>query len=256
MTATTSEHAGPLPLTGERTVPDVPHETYWFQRHVIAYRMAAGHVPGAAVLDAGCGEGYGLAMLRDAGARSVMGVDLDEQAVAHATARYAGPAVQVLRRELMDLPLADDEIDVTVSFQVIEHLHDIPGYLASLRRVTRPGGTILIATPNRLTFTPDSDVPVNPFHTKEFTADELRDELAAADYEVTGMLGVHHGPRLRNLERLTRRTMTSLVTAAPPEDWPTWLTRTVPMIRVQDFVVRRGDIDASLDLVAVCRVPR
>lgn len=246
----------PLLLTGERTVPDVAHETYWFQRHVIAYRLAAGHVDGARVLDAGCGEGYGLAMLRDVGAASVTGADLDAKAVAHATKRYAGGTIEVVRCELMDLPLIDDEIDVTVSFQVIEHLHDIPGYLASLRRVTRPGGTILIATPNRLTFTPDSDVPVNPFHTREFTAAELDDELTHAGYEVGGILGIHHGPRLRAIETFTRRTMADLVTAAPPDKWPAWLRLAVPRIRAEDFVVRRRDIDTCLDLLAVCRVPR
>lgn len=244
-----------LMLTGERTLPGIPDENYWFQRHVVAYRIACGRAPGRTVLDAGCGEGYGLAMLRDAGARRVIGADLDEQVIAHVARRYAGDGViEAMRCELMALPLADDEVDLTVSFQVIEHLHDIPGYLRSLRRVTRPGGEVVIATPNRLTFTPGSDVPVNPFHTKEFTAAELRDELQSAGLDVTAVLGIHHAMRLRAVERAVRRPFTDLLTGSPPEQWSRALRAVVHRVSPNDFRVGNDDLDASLDLLAFCRV--
>jgi SAM-dependent methyltransferase len=253
-------------LTGERTLPGIPDERYWFERHVVAYRLAQARVAAGAevVLDAGCGEGYGLAMLADGGATRVIGVDLEPPVVAHARAVYGGRTVEVHEAELMALPLADDVVDLTVSFQVIEHLHDIPGYLRSLRRVTRPGGEVWIATPNRLTFTPGSDVPVNPFHTREFTAAELADECRAAGFEVARLLGIDHGPRLRTIERLTRRSFVDLVTATPPEDWPRWLRATVHRVTPAWFTVSPGtvaadgtsDLDATLDLLAVCRVPR
>ena len=63
----TPAHAPSLVLTGERTLPGIPDENYWFQRHVVAYRLAAAAAGGRVVLDAGCGEGYGLAMLADGG---------------------------------------------------------------------------------------------------------------------------------------------------------------------------------------------
>ncbi len=244
-----------LLLTGERTLPGIPHEAYWFRRHVVAYEHVAPLAAGAAVLDAGCGEGYGLDLLRRAGARRVVGVDLDPAAVAHAAARYADDVVEVHAAELMTLPLADDEITLTVSFQVIEHLHDIPGYLDSLARVTRPGGTIVIATPNRLTFTPDSDTPVNPFHTIEFTAAELTDQLQRAGLTVVDLVGVHHGPLLTAVERLTGRTMTEHQVASPPDGWPRWLRLLVARTKASWFRVRRDDLDGSLDLIATCRVP-
>ncbi len=245
-----------LVLTGERTLPGIPEETYWYERHVVAYALVAARAPGCTVLDAGCGEGYGLRMLADAGAERVVGVDLDETVVAHVRATYADadPAIEVHAAELMTLPLGDDEVDLAVSFQVIEHLHDIPGYLRSLRRVTRPGGEVVIATPNRLTFTPGSDVPVNPFHTREFTAGELADELTAAGLTVTEVLGVHHGERLRAVEAQHARPLTDLLTASAPTDWPAWLRALVESVTVDDFEVRADDLDASLDLVAVCRV--
>ena len=70
----------PLVLTGERTLPGIPEENYWFQRHVVAYEFAAKLVAGKDVLDAGCGEGYGAALLaRDAA--SVVGTDLEPEVV-------------------------------------------------------------------------------------------------------------------------------------------------------------------------------
>jgi len=252
--------AADLGLTGERTLPGIPDENYWFQRHVVAYGLAvdlvrAGDVE--VVLDAGCGEGYGLAMLAATGIGRVVGVDLDATVVAHVAATHGAthPAVEVHAAELLTIPLDDDAADLTVSFQVIEHLYDIPGYLRSLRRVTRPGGTIVIATPNRLTFTPGSDVPVNPFHTREFTAAELRDEVTAADLEVTGLLGVHHGRWLAGVEAAAAAPLPELLAAGEPATWPAWLRRTVHAVRPDDFDLHARDLDASLDLVTICRVP-
>ncbi len=260
--ADADDQAAPaLVLTGERTLPGIWHENYWFQRHLVAYERVAPLADGATVLDAGCGEGYGLRVLAEAGADRVVGVDLDEAVVHHARATYgdpggeAGPVVEVHAAELMSLPLADDEVDLTVSFQVIEHLHDIPGYLASLRRVTRPGGRIVIATPNRLTFTPDGDTPTNPFHTIEFTADELRAELARAGLDVVELVGVHHGILLSSVAGHHRPSIIDLQLAAPPEQWPSWLRQMVERTRTKHFDVHDRDLDASLDLIATCVVP-
>jgi SAM-dependent methyltransferase len=184
-----------------------------------------------------------------------VGADLDATTVAHARDRYGGPGITVVECELMALPLDDGAVDVTVSLQVIEHLHDVPGYLASLRRVTRPGGVLLLATPNRLTFTPDSDEPVNLFHVREFTAQELADEVRAAEIAVEQVLGVHHGPRLRAWEQAHGSSFTTTMTTLPPADWPEDYRDLVHAVTVDDFTVRDTDLDTSLDLVAVCRVP-
>jgi SAM-dependent methyltransferase len=249
-----------LVLTGERTLPGIPDERYWFQRHVVAYRYAVEHLEASAarrVLDAGCGEGYGLALLAAGGAEQVIGADLDDTVVAHARRVYAAedPRIEVVAAELMSLPLPDDAIDLTVSFQVIEHLHDIPGYLRSLARVTRPGGTVLIATPNRLTFTPDSDHPVNPFHTREFTGEELTRELTASGFEVRQLLGVHHGPELAAVEARTGVAFPELLAGDEPGGWPDWLRATVHAVETDWFELRTSELDASLDLLADCRVP-
>ena len=79
----------PLPLTGERTLPGVRGEEYWFARHEAAYAWIADDATPTrcatrVVVEAGSGEGYGAALLRDAGARVVVALEYDEAAVAHA----------------------------------------------------------------------------------------------------------------------------------------------------------------------------
>jgi SAM-dependent methyltransferase len=256
--------ASGLILTGERTLPDIPDEQYWFQRHVVAYRLAAqsigdrvGRGSQVTVLDAGCGEGYGLAMLADAGASRVIGIDLEAAVIDHVCATYAAAdhRIEAEAAELSSLPYPADTADLVVSFQVIEHLYDIPSYLESLARVTRPGGQVWIATPNRLTFTPGRDTPANPFHVREFTAEELRSELTAAGLQVQRVVGIHHGDRLQALARDRGMPVPEAITAAPPAAWDDALRAAVHATRADDFVVRRDDLDASLDLVAIARVP-
>ncbi len=267
---TSEDTVGPvpeLPLTGERTLPGIPDERYWFLRHVVAYRAAQDRIRELrarrsqgelTVLDAGCGEGYGLEMLRTAGADRVVGADLDPLTVAHARAAYtmADAAIEVVEAELRELPLADDEITLCVSFQVIEHLHDIPGYLAELQRVTEPGGLVMIATPNRLTFTPGSDTPVNPFHTVEFTAAELTRLLSRCGLDVEVVHGIHHAGAVAAVERDREVSVPTMLGEDPPEQWPTWLRTLVHDVEETDFRLDEHDLDASLDLLATCRVGR
>jgi SAM-dependent methyltransferase len=236
-----------LPLTGERTVPGIPHENYWFQRHVVAYAFAAQRAGGKVVLDAGCGEGYGVSMLAGV-AKHVTGVDLDRPSIVHARAAY--PHAEFVEGNLVDLPLDDGGVDLVTSFQVIEHLWDIPAYLAEIARVLRPAGEFLCATPNRLTFTPDSDTPVNPFHTVEFSPAELTEALGRV-FRVSALLGVHHGRRLRAVERLARKPLPDLQLERPPAEWPRWLRRTVTRVRPTDFRLRADRLAHSLDLLAV-----
>jgi SAM-dependent methyltransferase len=247
-----------LALTGERTVPGIPDERYWFERHVVAYRLAERRAGGKRVLDAGCGEGYGAAALARAGAAQVTAVDVDPSVVAHVNRTY--PEVEAVEAELGTLPFPDGAFDLIVSFQVIEHVWDIPAYLVSLRRVLAPGGEVMIATPNRITFTPGSETPVNPFHFREFAPDELRDELERAGFKVGALLGLHHGRRLRALETLYGlrpatgwSSLPRLLAERPPREWPPGLRPLVHRVRAPWFRLRADQLQESLDLIALCR---
>lgn len=240
-----------LRLTGERTLPGIPDETYWFKRHVVPYRLAAARAAGRTVLDAGCGEGYGAAMLAAAGATQVTAVDLDAVIVAHVARRY--PQVQAVHAELGDLPLAAGSIQLAVALQVIEHVWDVPALLRSLRRVLGRGGELVISTPNRLTFTPHSERPSNPFHVREYAPQELRTELQAAGFDVRALVGVRHGPLLLAADRVLGRPLPAVLLASPPEDWPVGVRRLVRHVRSSWFRVRARGLTECLDLVAFCR---
>src|SRR5688572_28589212 len=114
----------PLALTGERTLPDVPEENYWFQRHLAVYQWIAGRVRGLRVADLACGEGYGSDVLARE-ALEVVGVDANPEAHEHARLRYRRPN---LRFERGLVEAYDEERDAIVFLQTIEHVEH-PGAL-------------------------------------------------------------------------------------------------------------------------------
>ena len=255
-----------LTLTGERTLPNLTDENYWFRRHEVAYQAVLDpsvpnpSVPNravscrnATVLDAGCGEGYGAHLLAGVASR-VVAVDYDTAATAHAAVTY--PDLTVLRANLVALPLGTSAVDVVVCLQVIEHLWDQPAFLAECARVLRPGGTLVVSTPNRLTFSPGRDTPLNPFHTRELTATELAGLLGEAGFGAHRMLGVWHGSRLRDLDRRHGGSLVAAQLATPAADWSVALRRDVASVTARDFALDDHDVDTSLDLLAVATLTR
>jgi SAM-dependent methyltransferase len=236
-----------LPLTGERTLPGIPAENYWFRRHVVAYRFAARLVVGAQVLDAGCGEGYGAELLA-ASAAEATGVDLDAAVVAHARGRYG--RARFRQGDLLALPFPDASFDAVVSLQTIEHLAEPRAFVAECARVLRPGGRLILSTPNRLTFSREG--VRNPFHTYEFAPDELR-ALVASRSSIETFAGTFHGARLRAYERLLRMPFQERLLQQPAPEWPSWLRMAVRRTRERDFAIRTDHIDRSLDLIVVAR---
>jgi SAM-dependent methyltransferase len=249
-------NAGTLPLTGERTVPGVAEENYWFRRHEIAYRFALPLVTGRRVLEVGCGEGYGTALLA-ASAADVVGIDYDALTVAHAAAAY--PQARFVRGNLAALPTPSAALDVVLSLQVIEHVWNHPEFVGECRRVLRPGGLLCVTTPNRLTFSPGLDAPVNPFHTVEFTAAELVNLLERCGFEIETVYGLHAANRLAGLDERHGGSFVGAQLAAPPDEWPDGLRADVASVTTDDFaVVEAGQrpVDESLDLVVLARRSR
>ena len=161
-----------LPFTGERFVPGTPGEI-WME-HWHRYHFALRWAKGRRVLDVACGEGYGAALLARVAA-DVLGVDVSEEAIAHARRAYA--AMANLRFECAPctrLPLADGSVEVAVSFETIEHIAEQAQFLDELARVLAPGGVLVLSCPNKREYT-DRRGFVNEFHVKEL----YREELAA-----------------------------------------------------------------------------
>nr|WP_099247111.1 class I SAM-dependent methyltransferase [Mycobacterium sp. shizuoka-1] len=246
-----------LPLTGERTIPGLAEENYWFRRHEVVYRRLLDLCAGRDVLEAGCGEGYGADLIASV-ARRVVAVDYDAATVAHVRTRY--PRVQVVAGNLASLPLPDASVDVVVNFQVIEHLWDQPQFVAECARVLRPGGLLLMSTPNRITFSPGLDTPVNPFHTRELNAGELAELLTDGGFAIDGVYGVFHGPGLAAMDERHGGSIieAQIERALADAPWSDELLADVAAVRCDDFDVLESaarDIDDSLDLVAIAVRP-
>ncbi len=233
-----------LSITGERTVPGIWHENYWFRRHEVVYERIAEQVGGRTVLEAGCGEGYGAHMLARRAA-SVHAVDYDRDATAHV--RRAYPNVAVTQANLVALPFADASFDVVVSLQTVEHLWDQDAFLAECVRVARPGGVVIISTPNTLTFPPG-----NPYHPHELDPGELGD-LAARYGQIESFDGVYHGEHLSVWED-RHGSIVDAQLADEPEAWPAHVRERVAGIVTSDFVI--GPVtDDCADLIITLRTP-
>jgi SAM-dependent methyltransferase len=152
----------------ERFDPDRHSDTLMDSEHRGRYWWAAQFAPGRSTLDAGCGTGYGLEILAQAGAAELTGVDIDDGAVATAQERAEGSGAAIVRGDLQSLDFPDDSFDLAVCFETIEHLAAPQQGIAELARVVRPGGTLIVSSPN-----PDVYPSGNEHHLHELRPDEL-----------------------------------------------------------------------------------
>jgi SAM-dependent methyltransferase len=261
-------------FTGERILPDIPELRATFLQSLAVYEFAARYVENKRVLDCGAGEGYGPALLAEK-AELVLGLDYSSEAVTYAQNKYAAstPNLRFLQGDASTLPFEEDSFDVLCCFQVLEHLEDGPGFLFEAHRVLKPGGQLILTTPNRLW----AGTGPNPHHVLEYSEDELR-ELVQLVFPTVQMLGVngsdrvmryrarnrrivsrllwldYFGLRYRLPERITEpihaimtRVIRRFVGRRNPDDVSSFTT--------DDFPIREERVERSIDLLALARVP-
>jgi SAM-dependent methyltransferase len=239
----------PLELTGERTLPDVPAENYWFRRHLAVYEWIAVRVAGRRVLDMACGEGYGSEVLGRSAA-SVVGVDANPEAHEHARLRYSRPGLSY-ERGLVETYGSPEEFDAVVFLQTIEHVQDPAAVLAHFRSILRPGGVAYISTPNLLTLAPPGAAKSdNPWHLKEYRAEEF-DHLCRSVFDHVELLGLFHARKLRAHEMAIRWGWDGL--HARLGITKPFYDRFTPAIATSDFTLRPTGVSRALDFLAVCR---
>jgi Methyltransferase domain len=261
----------PLALTGERTLPDVPEENYWFRRHLVVYEWIAARVAGVKVIDMACGEGYGADVLARSAA-SVVGVDANPQAHEHARLRYRRSNLR-FARDLVDT--FSEPADAVVFLQTVEHLTDPRATLAHFRTLVagarepaRPSthadvdastavdtpGVVFVSTPNVLTLAPKgAERSGNPWHVHEYRAHEF-EELCRSCFSRVEMYGLFHARKLRAHELALRAGWDAVHPRLRlTKRFYDWFT---PAIAVSDFAVcgaGEAPLDSALDFLAVCR---
>ncbi len=160
-----------------------PTSELWGE-HRSRYRFAAQFAAGQRILDVASGAGFGLQMLRHAEGCPI-GLDYDADALLEV--RRLEPKALLVHADATCLPLPAASIDLVISFETLEHVPDAGAMIKEIRRVLRPGGRLVLSTPNR-TFGPPERHTNNPFHIKEFSPDELRALLneVFADVQIRG----------------------------------------------------------------------
>ena len=162
-----------LPFSGERFTGKMQGQIEI--EHLHRYFTARESSRNRDVLDIACGEGYGSALLGQV-ARSVIGVDISNEAVWHAQRAYQRDNLTFRVGNGVEIPVEDDCCDVVVSFETLEHLDEQEGFLKECRRVLRPGGLLIISTPDREVYSPDGSV-ANRYHIRELGRDEFGSAL-------------------------------------------------------------------------------
>ncbi|MBE6194976.1 MAG: class I SAM-dependent methyltransferase [Rikenellaceae bacterium] len=154
-------------------------DNYVFQRSVLAYHHAAELVEGD-ILEIGTGSGYGVEVIAPKATRYI---SIDKEL----------PAVPLQLENVeyydMEVPPIDFEncsFDSVVSFQVIEHIEEDIDFVREVARVLRPGGKFVVSTPNA-----PMSLTRNPWHVREYNADELRNLLEChfSKVEAYGVVG-------------------------------------------------------------------
>lgn len=173
----------PLEWTGERFTTNLTGQIE--VEHLHRYFLARHLTRGVDVLDIASGEGYGSSFLAQT-AHSVIGVEIDRVAVEHARAAYVAQNLHFVQGSAQSIPLPDQSIDCVVSFETIEHLHDQQQFLTEIRRVLRPGGKLIVSSPNCDVYSPTGAQP-NPYHIRELTRNEF-EKLLRANFEHVTLL--------------------------------------------------------------------
>jgi 2-polyprenyl-3-methyl-5-hydroxy-6-metoxy-1,4-benzoquinol methylase len=181
----------------------------------------------------------------------VIGVDANPEAFEHATLRYVRQNLRFQRGMVENHGVAGAH-DAVVFLQTIEHVQDPVAVLEHFRSLLAPGGAAYLSTPNVLTLAPPgAGKSSNPWHIREYRADEFR-ELCAAVFGQVELLGLFHARKLalhaRALELGWDALHRKLRLTKPFYD------RFTPAIATSDFALRADGLDGALDFLAVCRV--
>lgn len=157
-----------------------------YQRCQFAYEYANPFIAGKRVLDVGCGLAYGTALMAES-ASEIIGLDYDQITIDDNQKRYSEiKNLSFKRGEIPPLPFEDNSFDVVTAFQFIEHIERRKEFMKECLRVLKPGGRMMVTTPNV-----KKSLARNPFHVHEYTFDEIKGEISSltSAFELKGLNG-------------------------------------------------------------------
>ena len=235
----------------ERIVPDeVPAGI--LALHLKRYEFARVWSADAEVLDAGCGAGYGSALLAQTAER-VVGVDWSPDALAYARAHYGAPNLEFVQADVLALPFRDASFDVVCAFETIEHTDDEQALLREVARVLRPSGAFIVSTPRADRTTRE---PKNPFHRVEWSVVDF-ERLLEEHFDRVDLYGQRR-LQTRRHRLLQRLDIVGLRRRLKPGRTTTRILGTAPTaeVGVDGIVIERERLERASELVAVCTRPR
>src|SRR5262245_22981010 len=139
---------GMLDWTGERFVPWAKEAAVAYE-HLHRYMWASNFVNGKRALDLASGEGYGAEILARR-ASFVAGIDIDNEAVQHASERYRQANLEFIKGCLTNVPIpAAHSFDVITCFEALEHIDQHDEMMREVKRLLKPGGLFIVSVPNK-----------------------------------------------------------------------------------------------------------
>lgn len=152
----------------ERFDTSISYHT-WYE-HWHRYYFIVDFIEGKNICDLACGEGYGSSLLAMT-AKSVIGVDIDKNTIASASKKYQNNNLKYIQSDALNTPFEDNQFDVVVSFETLEHLAEHQQLLEEFSRILKYDGLLIISTPDIDVYSSRDDH--NEFHIKELSAEEF-----------------------------------------------------------------------------------
>ncbi len=241
----------------------------FFERHLVIYEFARKFVCGGAVLDVGCGEGHGSRLLSET-AESVVGIDYAKDALEIARKSPGAGKLEFICADVTKFMPPDGAFDTICAFHIIEHLLKPDDFLRNMKRLLKPGGTLLLATPNKT-----MSIVENPYHYIEYDKGGF-EILLRGHFSDVGMFGLHFSRKVDKFIAQKKKEHDRILRIDPLKLrnlMPVGLKRfisgfvapyfhsavyrkdpgLVDSITMNDFWISDSDVALGLDFIGVCK---